>query len=45
MGKDLSEKQFLSEIKKIEKLSKLIENKDINKVIYVKNKIINFLVK
>ena len=45
VGKDLSEKQFLSEIKKIEKLSKLIENKDINKVIYVKNKIINFLVK
>ena len=45
VGKDLSEKQFISEIKKIEKLSKLIENKDINKVIYVKNKIINFLVK
>ena len=27
VGKDLSEKQFISEIKKIEKLSKLIENK------------------
>ena len=43
--KDLSEKEFTQEIKKFDKISNYLKNKEINKVIYVKNKIINFLVK
>ena len=43
--KDLSEMEFTKLIKKIDKISNYLNNKEINKVIYVRNKIINFLVK
>ena len=43
--KDLTENEFIKEIKKFDKLSNLLKNKEINKIIYVKNKIINFLIK
>ena len=43
--KDLSENQFLEEIKKFDKISKYLKNNKIRKIIYVKNKIINILTK
>ncbi len=43
--KDLSENQFLEEIKKFDKVSKYLKDNKIKKIIYVKNKIINILTK
>ena len=43
LKKDTDEKQLLSLIKKDETLNKYIDNKEIKKQIFVKNKIINFI--
>ncbi len=43
--KDLNQKQFIKQIEKNDKISRFFKNKEVNKVIYVKNKIINFLIK
>ena len=42
--KDLSEKDILNEAKKIENIKKNLKDKKIIKNIFVKNKIINFIV-
>ena len=39
------ENQILKEIKKIEKIKKIISDKEIYRVIYISNKIINLLIK
>ena len=43
--KDLSEKEAINESKRIEKIEKNLSGKEIFKVIFVKNKIINYLIK
>ena len=43
-GKELSEKELLTSIKKNEKCFKYLEKKEIKKVIYVKNKLINIII-
>ena len=43
--KDLGEEELISIIKKKEKLKKNFENKSIEKIIYVKNRLINILIK
>ena len=42
--KDLSEKEVHTLIMKVSKAKKYIEDKKINKIIFVKNKIINYIV-
>ena len=44
LKKDTDEKELLSLIKKDEKLDKYLENKEIKKQIFVKNKIINLII-
>ncbi len=44
LKKDSDQKEILSLIKKDEKLSKYIESKEIKKQIFVKNKIMNFII-
>tara|TARA_B100000579_G_scaffold437838_2_gene469354 strand:+ start:917 stop:3454 length:2538 start_codon:yes stop_codon:yes gene_type:complete len=44
LDKELSEKEILSRVMKSEKSFKYLENKEIKKTIYVKNKIINIIV-
>ena len=43
-GKELSEKELLTSIKKNEKCFKYLEKKEIKKVIYVKNKLIKIII-
>ena len=43
--RDLSEKEAINESKRIEKIEKNLSGKEIFKVIFVKNKIINYLIK
>ncbi len=42
--KDLEESELFEKIKKIEKLNKIIDNKEIKKKIYVKNKVFNIII-
>ena len=42
--KDISEKELLEEIKKNKSTKKIIENKNISKVLYVRNRLINILI-
>jgi leucyl-tRNA synthetase len=42
--KNLEEEKVILEIKKNKLIKKLIENKKINRIIYVKNRLINFLI-
>ena len=42
---DENEKNILNEIKKDEKLNKFIQNKIILKTIYIKNKLLNIIIK
>ena len=42
--KDISEKELLEEIKKNKSTKKIIENKNISKVFYVRNRLINILI-
>ncbi len=41
--KDVSEKEVLAEVKKIENIEKNLKDKKILKNIFIKNKIINFI--
>ena len=43
--KDLDEKNVINETKKIKKIKEILMNKEIIKIIFVKNKIINYLIK
>ena len=43
--KDLDEKNVINETKKIKKIEEILMNKEIIKIIFVKNKIINYLIK
>ena len=45
LKKDINEKELLSLIKKDEKLNKYLESKEIKKQIFVKNKIMNLIIK
>ena len=45
MKKDLKESDAIKQSKANEKVSKYIQNKEIFRTIYVKNRIINFLIK
>ena len=42
--KDIDEKNLLIEVKKNEKLKKFLENREVRKSIYIKNKLINLIV-
>ena len=42
--KDLEESELFEKIKKIKKLNKIIDNKEIKKKIYVKNKVFNIII-
>ena len=42
---DMQEKDLINEIKKNIKVKKFLENKEINRVIFVKNKLINLITK
>ena len=44
LKKDTDQKELLSLIKKDEKLNKYLENKEIKKQIFVKNKIMNLII-
>ncbi len=41
---DINERDLLIEIKKNEKISKFLKDKEIKKSIYVKNKLINLII-
>ena len=41
---DTSEKEIMSEVYKIKNVSNLIDNKEIKKVIFVPNKIVNLVI-
>jgi leucyl-tRNA synthetase len=43
--KDLDEKNIISECKKVNKISELLKKNEIKKIIFVKNKVINYLTK
>mgnify|MGYP001184585665 CR=1 FL=1 len=43
-NKEVNEKDLLMEIKKNEKLKKFIDNKEVKKSIYIKNKLINLII-
>ena len=43
--KDISESEIVEKIKKSEKLIKFFEKKEINKIFFVKNRLVNFLIK
>ena len=43
-SKDYAENELIKEIQKMQKLNKYFENKKIKKTIYIKNKLINFII-
>ena len=43
-SKDYAENELVEEIQKMQKLNKYFENKKIKKTIYIKNKLINFII-
>ena len=44
-NKDISEEKLLNEIKNNDRTKKIVENKAINKIFFVKNRLINILLK
>ena len=44
VNEELEENELISKIKKMKEVSKIFKEKKINKHIYVKNKIVNFIV-
>ena len=45
LKKDLDEKNVINESKKFKKINDQLEKKEIYKIIFVKNKILNYLIK
>ena len=45
IDKDLDEKKIIQKIKETKVIDKYLKNKDLIKTIYVKNKIINYIIK
>ena len=43
-NKDITQDSLIEEIKKIKNLEKIFQNKKIEKVFFVKNRLINFLI-
>ena len=43
-SKNYSEDDLVNEIKKMPKINKFLENKKIKKIIYINNKLINFII-
>ena len=44
-NKDISENEIIEKIKKNRNINKFFEKKEINKTFFVKNRLINFLIK
>ena len=43
--KDISENEIVEKIKRNEKINRFFEKKEINKIFFVKNRLVNFLIK
>ena len=44
-NKDISESEIIEKIKKNKNINKFFEKKEINKTFFVKNRLVNFLIK
>ena len=44
-NKDISESEIIEKIKKNKNINKFFEKKEINKIFFVKNRLVNFLIK
>ena len=43
--KDITEENFMKKVKDDDKISKILDNKEITRIVFIKNKLVNIIIK